>query len=834
MTTGTSPEETTGPADLRLVPPACAAWGAAAVTLGVPGRWTAAVAAGALAVALAVWVRLRGRGGDGRSGVAGVAVATALCACAAACSAGLAATALHRGPIPRLAARGAEATVDVTLTGDPHRTSARPPDAMPAPPVVVARAEAVRVAADGVTTTVRTPVLLIAEPGGSGRSGGSGERSPPGGADAWLRLLPSTTLRLTARLDRSDRPGDDIAALAVVHGAPRVIAGPSRLHRVAGSLRAGLRAATAQLAPDVRALLPGLVVGDTSGVPPDLRAAFDATDLSHLLAVSGANLTLVLALFIGPPALATRAERRGLAARSGLSLRRTAVLGAVLTAGFVVLCRPEPSVLRAAVCGLITLAAIGTGRRRSLLPALAATVLVLVLADPWLARSFGFALSVLATGALLTLAPRWAEGLRRHGVPPRAAEALGAAAAAQACCAPVIAVLAAHVSLVAVPCNLLAEVAVAPATVAGFAALAVAPVSLPAAKALAWLAGWPVRWVAWVARTGADLPGARLGWPGGWRGGLLLAVVTVAAVGLVRRIRPRPWMYAALVVALLVAVVRPAPLTRFATGWPPPGWRMVVCDVGQGDALVLNSGSGTGVVVDAGPDPVLADRCLRALGITRIPLLILTHFHADHVAGLPGVLRGRAVGAIETTTLDSPAPEAASVVRAAAAAHVPLVRAAAGERRRLGALEWQVLWPPPAPAELPDEGPNDASVALLVTVAGLTLALLGDLEPAAQQEVLARNPGLPRADVLKVAHHGSAHQDPALLARLRPRLALISCGAHNRYGHPSPRTLDALHAQGATVLRTDTAGSIAVTGRDAPVPGAGPPALSASVVKGAS
>ena len=137
-----------------------------------------------------------------------------------------------------------------------------------------------------------------------------------------------------------------------------------------------------------------------------------------------------------------------------------------------------------------------------------------MLYDPWLARSYGFLLSVLATGALLTLAPRWSVALRRRRVPPRLAEALAAAAAAQALCAPVVAVLSARVSLVAVPCNLLAEFAVAPATVLGFAALATAPVVMPVAKVLAWCASWPAEWIAddrpdrgVAARRGSGLAG---------------------------------------------------------------------------------------------------------------------------------------------------------------------------------------------------------------------------------------------------------------------------------------------------------------------------------------
>ncbi|MFJ8672533.1 ComEC/Rec2 family competence protein, partial [Streptomyces sp. NPDC093589] len=205
--------------------------------------------------------------------------------------------------------------------------------------------------------------------------------------------------------------------------------------------------------------------------------------------------------------------------------------------------------------------------------------------------------------------------------------------------------------------------------------------------------------------------------------------------------------------------------------------------------------------------------------------------HADHVDGLPGVLRGRAVGAIETTTLQEPAGQAEFVHGKAAAAGVPVIRAAPGERRHLGPLTWEVLWPPapepttpgaPEPttpgspgSALPppaDHGPNDASVTLLVHTGGLTLLLLGDLEPPAQQALLAAHPELGPVDVLKVAHHGSGYQDPGLLRRVAPRLALISTGADNPYGHPAPRTVTALRAQGAQVLRTDTDGALAVLG----------------------
>ncbi|MGY4971585.1 ComEC/Rec2 family competence protein [Streptomyces nigrescens] len=812
------------------------------------------------------------------------------------------------GPMSSVTARSATALPNAVTS--PYGSSAAPlnavtgshvPVAAPrasvtagspaAPPYAVTGPHGWSAAPQIAATTPRSSVA------GSPQSGAEGRADARGGiASAWRGLLPSTRIRVVARAVPPLASGNQVAAvLRVTAEAPPVKVGaPDALQRLAGSLRAGLREASDGLRPDARALLPGLVVGDTSRVPPDLDDAFRATDLTHLLAVSGSNLTIVLALLIGPPHLASRAERRGLAPRLGLSLRGTAVIGGALALGFVVVCRPDPSVLRAAACGLITLLAIGTGRRRSLLPALAAAVLLLVLYDPWLARSYGFLLSVLATGALLLLAPRWSAALQRRRVPPRLAEVIAAAAAAQAVCAPVVAVLAARVGLVAVPCNLLAELAVAPATVLGFAALAAAAVVPPVAQALAWCAGWPAEWIAGVARTGAALPGAEFTWPGGWAGGLALAAAMVVLVPVGRRVLRRPWLCVLCALAVILAVCRPVPFTRVLTGWPPPGWRAVVCDVGQGDGLVLAAGDGTALVVDTGPEPQAMDRCLTDLGIRRIPLLVLTHFHADHVDGLPGALRGRSVGAIETTTLQEPPGQAQFVRSTAAAARVPIVRATPGERRRLGPLTWEVLWPPAPPAlpgpsdpigprdstsptgphgstkptglrrsvgateprgsaiaydptgfanphrqepgpggpydsgspgspGSPDspsgtdplDGPNDASVTLLVRTGGLTILLLGDLEPPAQRGLFAAHPELGGVDVLKVAHHGSAYQDPPLIHRLAPRLALISCGADNPYGHPAPRTIAALRAQGARVLRTDTDGAIAILGTEA-------------------
>lgn len=306
------PRQEDGPADLRLVPPALAAWVAAALAPDAPAGWTAGAVLAGLAVTGVLLVRAAlaaapGRRAGVRRRVNGVAAAAVLlCAAAGAGSAWLHGADRHRGPVPGLAERYARVTVDLTVTSDPRSTRPRVRGDALSSAGLVLDADLTRVtSADGAVTTVRTPVLVFAASGA-----GADERT-----QAWRRLLPSTGLRVAGRLAPPAEGDGRYAALLRVEGSgpPRVVRPPTRLQRTAGDLRAGLREATEGLPPDARALLPGLVVGDTSRIPPELHDAFTATDLSHLLAVSGSNLTIVLALLIGPPGLALRAERRGLA-----------------------------------------------------------------------------------------------------------------------------------------------------------------------------------------------------------------------------------------------------------------------------------------------------------------------------------------------------------------------------------------------------------------------------------------------------------------------------------------------------------------------------------------
>lgn len=752
------------PLDLRLAGVATAAWLATLVCLGQPAAVAGALAAlGTVGLALTLLPR---RQASAAVGLVFVGVV------AGAASTGLRVWSRDSSPLAELGRERAAVTLRLVVTDDPRPVSR--PSAFGPPPLVV-RARVTEITAKGGTYALGGGVLVLAT-----------DRH-------WRGLLPSQRLQATGRLS-APRGGDLTLAVLSARGPPTDIGGPSVVQRVAGSLRSGLRQACRGLPAKERGLLPGLVIGDTVGLDPALAEDFRTTGLTHLVAVSGTNVAIVC----GTVLLFVRRLRAG--------SWTAAVIAGVALAGFVVLVRPSPSVLRAAVMGSLALMALALGRTREAVPGLCATAFVLVLADPALARSAGFALSVLATAGLLLLAPPWRDALRRR-LPPGWAEALAVPAAAQVACAPVIAAISGQVGVVTVAANLLAVPAVAPATLLGIGATLLSAVWPDAASLVARLAGLPTTWLVTVAEHGARVPGASLDWPGGAAGGLLLAGVLLVALVAGRARKVRRVALCAVCAAGLVAL----PLRAVAPGWPPPGWVLVVCDVGQGDALVLNAGPGAAVVVDTGPDPAGVDRCLRRLGIVRVPLLVITHLHADHVGGLAGALRGRTVTALELGPLLEPAAAWQRVERTARATGIEVLSSRVGEERVFGPLRLQVL----APAAVfrgTRSDPNNSSIVIRVHVAGRTLLLAGEAEVDGQAALLAAGQDL-RADVLKVGHHGSAYQDQRFLTAVHPSVALIPVGAGNPYGHPSQSVLRWLRLLGAQVRRTDQDGDLAVAVR---------------------
>jgi len=425
-----------------------------------------------------------------------------------------------------------------------------------------------------------------------------------------------------------------------------------------------------------------------------------------------------------------------------------------------------------------------------------------MIADPWLSTSLGFALSAAATAALLVLARPLARGLERW-MPRALALALAVPTAAQLACGPLIVLIDPHVPLLGITANLVADPAAAPATIAGvLACIAPFPWLRDGLSALAWI---PAAWIAAVAHTTSGIGAQNLPWPDGAFGAALLTAVSAAiAVALIRPTRVRRvTALSTVIVAVTVGLIAGHTTLRTVAGplTVPTTWDVAMCDVGQGDATLWRSGRAV-ALVDTGPEPERLTQCLQTFGIEHLDLVVLTHFDLDHIGGSAAVI-GRA-----TLVLHGPVdvPEDQRLLDRFAAAGAQLQQATTGTTGMVGETRWQALGPAPR-----DEPGNGASVALDVVGPDFPrTVLLGDLGADAQAALL-RRVEVPRVDVVKVSHHGSADQDPELYRRLHPVVGLIGVGAQNRYGHPTTTLLSTLAALGVVVGRTDTDGDLAVS-----------------------
>lgn len=674
--------------------------------------------------------------------------------------------------VAHLAAEGAVSVIEV------RPADGRLVDTGPGGSIWMASAVVASVEARGTAWRSGVTVMLTA----------SGDLRQP-----WAEVAPGAVVRATVKLS----PATDAAftAWASVRSRPEAVAPPGPLEAGVNAVRAGLREAVSGLPAAPRALVPALVVGDTSAVTDELGAQFRTTGLTHLLAVSGANLTLMLA------SLLWLASRLGVL---GWWRRGVALVG---VAAFVVLCRAEPSVLRAAAMGLVGLAALGWAGPRQGLRFLSSGIIALLLIDPWLSRSVGFVLSVLASAGIIFLAPVWTRQLAGW-LPRWLAEAITVPVAAQLATQPVVTAISGQVSVIGLFANLVAAPLVGPGTVLGFAAAWVSVPLPPVAAVLGWGAGGFAQALCWIAAAGDSLPGAALVWPVSVASIAVLVATCAVVVAALPLLWRRRWLSVLAAIALVVICLRP--LTQ--PGWPPPDWLVVSCDVGQGDATLIRAGPGAAIVIDTGPDTRHVDRCLDELGIAAVPWLVLTHPHADHISGVAGVLDGRRVDRLLLPDTNAAAPGWRQV--AAAAPGVDRVSAAPGVVVSAGQASLSVLAMRPFTAAAIDgtgdsaEG-NDSSLVLRVEVGGLRLLVGGDVEEVGQSGAVATAADL-RADILLVPHHGSGRQLPAFLAAVGERVALFSVGLDNDYGHPAARTVAAVAASGARIFRTDQNGSVAL------------------------
>lgn len=853
-----SPAPRAPPGLWRVLGPACVTWAAVALAIALPGSWRVLVALGIAFGVIAITLLASGAPRAGRAFFGGGAVLAALLlvvgarvgveearrvaqSIEAALSTGQPVDLRVRlSDFPTLEAERGSSDRSHLAPGDETWPAPNPPEQPPTsrasstvqvsgwvPAVLVGEANPTRV----VLWMQRTEVQVA---GADSKAGNDDDAV----TDRWA---PGTELQVTGvpvALEPTSGAAYGIRAEKLMPVAPA----PAQA-QIAASLRSDLRDTASQIpgAP----LVPGFAVGDTALVTDELDTQMRASSLTHLVAVSGANCALVTSSAIW--ALSWL----------GCGRRVRAVAAAAALCLFVLVVGPDASVQRAAIMGAVLLASSYGGKRSVALPALGIAIVVLLILDPWQAWHPGFALSVVATGGIVLCAPAFTEALQRWGkVPVWIALPVAVAAAAQFACGPLLLLLQDGLPAAGLLANVLAGPAAPAGTALGLAALIAGPISGGLAQVLVVAASLPARWVEETARVTASLPGARWDWLTGVPGALLLAAVQAAALlawllatGRLTahgtRVR-RPWLpstrgsrtlrtwVAALIgisAGVFIGPTLVAPTIERAG--VPTNWRIVACDVGQGDAILLrgpNARPGEAILVDTGDDETLLRDCLELFGVRRISLLVLTHDDRDHVGAIA------AAAPMTDAAVVAPASSSQASTGSGQDPDRPLLtqldefgipwqiggssgpgsHGDAGtvvSRGENAGVAWQLLAPDPlvAPATT-----NDASLVMRADVGELSVLLLGDTGEESQSQFLSavRDTGseaLLQADVVKVAHHGSRDQHDQIYEMVGASIGLISVGNDNGYGHPNSDTLTALFRAGTRVLRTDELGSIALS-----------------------
>jgi competence protein ComEC len=483
-----------------------------------------------------------------------------------------------------------------------------------------------------------------------------------------------------------------VAALVFVKGEIEVRTEASRWARGLASIRNGLRVNSGD--GDAGALIPGMVLGDTSKQSVEFKADMRRSGLAHLVAVSGANFAIVSAFVLWIMQFFIRSIRWRLGAT------------AIFLASFIALVRPSPSVLRAAAMAAVLLIAKGSRRPSDSLPALGFAIAAVVIADPWQARDAGFALSVLATAGLLLFAPRIVAWLSKY-IPKLISEALAPPIAATIFCSPVLIAISGYLAPMSVIANLLAAPAVAPITIVGFISALVSPIAPFVTRILIYVIHLPAAFIAWIAQWASQFPVVQMS------SAILLG--SLVLLWFARTLLQAHWKkYVAIALCFVL-------FFTWFTRWPGSDWSVANCDIGQGDSSVINLGNHRAIVIDVGPDAALEDACLKALGVKEIPLLILTHFHADHVEGLPGLLKRRSVGQVWVSNNTDPIFESARVQSWLKG--VPISVVTRGMQSAVSNVSIKVLWPLTTTQQFasnPGDGSaiNNSSIAVMITSPG--------------------------------------------------------------------------------------------------------------------
>jgi competence protein ComEC len=600
---------------------------------------------------------------------------------------------------------------------------------------------------------------------------------------------PGSSVVITGKLGRSFRYGNFAAGVSSVSSI-EVISAPGFIDSMAASMREGLTRSLIGIDERGGSLVAGLAIGDESALPGELRDQILLSGLAHLTAVSGGNVAIVLAMVILVSMLL------------GVKLLGRVVLSLGALGFYVILVQPQPSVVRAATMGAIVVIAFLVGGRTAGPSILSTAVIILLIFDPSLGISWGFALSVSATGGIVVLTPILMDYVQRTPILARTPPVILVAAlltvSAQIATLPVLIAMGTPIGLGSVPANVLAMPMVVFITVGGLLSSMTSLVSPELAHGLALVSSWPAMWIASLAEFFS-------GWPALSGLAVIVALIPVTGIVALAWYFSQPFIAIGAGAALLLFLLFQGAHVTPWNNWPGESWSLVMCDVGQGDGLVVRDRGGNAIVFDVGAEDAAIDNCLKDLGVTEISAIVLTHFHRDHVGGIAGALRGRNVQQIIATGYREPIEQFEYVLREIPA-EIRQSEVTAGQEYSLGGMTMKVLWP----SRFIQQGsvPNNASVVVLVTIEGRGILITGDIEREAQAEIMREVKSVD-VDVVKVPHHGSANLDERFATWANAEIALISVGQDNDYGHPAPEALDAWG--GSEIYRSDQDGAVSLS-----------------------
>lgn len=554
-------------------------------------------------------------------------------------------------------------------------------------------------------------------------------------------------------------------------------------------------------------LLLSLLLGIDTHLAPEVYQQFARAGLVHLMVVSGAQVAIVA----GALAAAARMLR--------LPIWPSAMVISLGVAALAAMVGWAPSIGRAVIMTAVALGGALLGRERDRAATLAAAGLGLLVAHPPVLFDIGFQLSFAATWGLLFVAPALQRQFARLG--PRLSAALGVTLGAQLAVAPLLAAHFQAVPLAGIVANLLALPIVAVLVPIGFALIPLLVATPTVGERLLGVLRPGLDILLWIGERFGNLSWAALPTPPVHAA---MVVAFYAILGGVIALATGSWRPSrAQRAGVAAAAVLVLSLWHTAAIRPPAVLTVTVLDVGQGDAILIQSPSGRTALIDGGGE-LGADRtgwdigrlrvtpALRRAGVRRLDVVMLSHPHEDHVGGLPAVVENFPVGLVLDPGVPHPAPSYARFLRLIEARRIPYRRAREGLEVDLSAgVRLSILYPPDPAPDLDGDAVHARGVVARLTYGQTAVLLTGDAEAPVERFLVDR--GAPLASqVLKVGHHGSrTSTTPEFIARVRPQMAVISVGADNTFGHPHPNTLDVLAASAVTVYRTDRDGAVRIT-----------------------